>query len=189
MPDKTIEIAPEPLGPCDAPPRSQTAATSPKRANGLALIAAYKVVHAVFLFCLGLVALRLVHKDLADELISVAMRLHFNPEGHFIHLLLSRVSLVDAHRLRQIGFFTFADSVLALVEGVGLFYQKAWAEYLTILVTASFVPWELFELVRHASPFRLVLLLLNLAVLGYLTWLLAKKKARSAVERRMPQTT
>jgi uncharacterized membrane protein (DUF2068 family) len=78
--------------------------------------------------------------------------------------------------LRQIGFATFAYSGVALTEGIGLLLEKVWAEYLTLILTISFLPWELYELVRHPDWFRLGLLLINLAVLGYLVWLLQRKK-------------
>lgn len=54
--------------------------------------------------------------------------------------------------------------------------EKVWAEYLTLILTVSFLPWELYELVWRPSWFRLSLLLINLAVLAYLVWLLRRKK-------------
>ena len=53
--------------------------------------------------------------------------------------------------------------------------EKVWAEYLTLILTMSFLV-ELYELARHPNWYRLSLLLINLAVLWYLVWLLRKKK-------------
>jgi uncharacterized membrane protein (DUF2068 family) len=89
---------------------------------------------------------------------------------------LNKVDLIDAHRLRQISVATFSYSALALTEGVGLLLEKVWAEYLTLILTVSFLPWELYELFRRPDWFRANLLLINLAVLGYLVWLLRRKK-------------
>ena len=93
-----------------------------------------------------------------------------------VQLLLEKVDAVDAHTMRRIEFFTFGYSGLALTEGIGLLLKKVWAEYLTLMLTISFLPWELFELVRHATWFRFGLLAINLLVLGYLIWLLQRKK-------------
>ena len=60
--------------------------------------------------------------------------------------------------------------------------EKVWAEYLTLILTVSFLPWELFELGRHPNWFRLSLLLINLLVLGYLVWLLRKKKVSHSLQ-------
>jgi uncharacterized membrane protein (DUF2068 family) len=108
------------------------------------------------------------------------LRLRFDPESRFVALLLDKVDLIDAHRLRQISVATFGYSALALTEGVGLLLEKVWAEYLTLLLTISFLPWELYELARRPDWFRLSLLLINLAVLWYLIWLLRRKKLLAA---------
>ena len=63
-----------------------------------------------------------------------------------------------------------------LTEGIGLLMEKVWAEYLTLVLTVSFLPWELYELVRRPDWFRVSLLLINLAVLWYLIWLLRRKR-------------
>jgi uncharacterized membrane protein (DUF2068 family) len=161
---------------------AQTAASpgGEHRDNGLLAIGLFKLGKSVFFLCLGLGAIHLLHKDLADEIVRLATALKFDPESRFVSVMLDKVDLIDAHRLRQISVATLAYSGLALTEGVGLLLQKVWAEYLTLILTVSFLPWELFELARRPSWFRLGLLAINLLVLGYLLWLLQRKKLFSA---------
>lgn len=144
--------------------------------NGLLLIGLFKLVKAIFFFCVGIGAMHLLHKDLSDEVMRLARELRFDTEGRFVTLVMDKVDLIDVHRLREIGFATFAYSGLALTEGVGLLLEKVWAEYLTLVLTISFLPWELWELARRPSWFRLALLLINLGVLWYLIWLLKRKR-------------
>ena len=144
--------------------------------RGLLLIGLFKLAKAIFFFCVGVGAIHLLHKDLEDEVMRLALRFKFDPESRFVSLLLDKVDLIDAHRLRQISVATFGYSALALTEGVGLLLEKVWAEYLTLILTISFLPWELYELARRPDWFRLSLLLINLAVLWYLVWLLRRKK-------------
>ena len=146
------------------------------RDHGLLLIGVFKLAKSAFFFLLGIGALHMLHKDLGDEVMRAAVALRRDPEGHLVSLLMEKADLIDAHHLRQIGFATFAYSALALVEGVGLMLQQVWAEYLTLCLTVAFLPWELFELIREATAFRLALLVINLAVLVYLLWLLRRKK-------------
>jgi len=143
--------------------------------RGLLAIGLFKLVKAIFFFCVGIGAIHLLHKDLEDEVMRLALRFKFDPESRIVSLLLSKVDLIDAHRLRQISVGTFGYSALALTEGVGLLLEKVWAEYLTLILTISFLPWELYELARKPDWFRLSLLLINLAVLWYLVWLLRRK--------------
>src|SRR4030081_1041889 len=144
--------------------------------RGLLAIGLFKLAKAIFFFGIGVGAIHLLHKDLEDEVMRLALKFRFDPESRFVSLLLNKIDLIDAHRLRQISVATFGYSALALTEGVGLLLEKVWAEYLTVILTASFLPWELYELARRLDWFHLSLLLINLAVLGYLVWLLRREK-------------
>ena len=150
--------------------------------RGLLLIGLFKLAKAIFFFCIGVGAIHLLHKDIGDEVMRLATALKFDPESKFVTLLLDKADLIDAHRLKQISLATFGYSALALTEGVGLMLEKVWAEYLTLSLTVSFLPWELYELARQPNWFRLSLLLINLAVLGYLVWLLRRKKVAAEVQ-------
>lgn len=149
--------------------------------RGLLLIGLFKLAKSIFFFGVGMGAIHLLHKDLGDVVMRIAMALKFDPESRFVSLLLDKVGLIDIHRLKLISLGTFSYSVVALTEGVGLVLEKVWAEYLTLILTISFLPWELYELVRHLSWFRLSLLLINLAVLAYLIWLLRRKKVATGI--------
>ena len=156
---------------------TQTAHAS--RDRGLLLIGLFKLAKSAFFFCVGIGAIHLLHADLGDVAMRIALALRRDPEGHFVSFLIQKVDMVDVHRLRDVGFFSFGYSALALTEGVGLMLQKVWAEFLTLGLTISFLPWELYELARSPDLVRLALLLANLAVLGYLVWLLRRKKTEA----------
>ena len=157
-----------------------TSAPAPGRDRGLLLIGLFKLGKAIFFFCIGAGTIHLLHKDLGDEVMRLAVKFKFDPESRFVALALDKVDLIDAHRLRQISMATFGYSALALTEGMGLLMEKVWAEYLTLVLTISFLPWELYELVRRPDWFRASLLLINLAVLWYLVWLLRRKRLLGA---------
>ena len=63
---------------------------------------------------------------------------------------------------------TFFYSALLLTEGTGLLLGKRWAEYFTIIATSSFIPLEVYEITKRLSSPRLIVLLLNIAVVVYL---------------------
>ncbi|MGI8964824.1 MAG: DUF2127 domain-containing protein, partial [Limisphaerales bacterium] len=71
---------------------------------------------------------------------------------------------------------TFFYSALMLTEGVGLLFEKRWAEWLTVFVTASFIPFEIYEMARHLSISKVVVLLINIVIVGYLILRLREKK-------------
>ena len=59
---------------------------------------------------------------------------------------------------------------LFLTEGVGLWLLKRWAEWLTVIITSSLVPIEVYEIYRHPSAINVGALLLNLAIVIYLIY-------------------
>ena len=69
-------------------------------------------------------------------------------------------------RLAALGIGLYA--ILEGIEAVGLWLQKRWAEYLTLIATALFLPLEIYELSHHVSPFKIIALIVNSAVILYL---------------------
>ena len=148
-----------------------------ERNRWLELIALYKLLQAALLVAVGVGALKLLHKDVADVLGHVARELRMNPEGHLVGFLLDKASLLDDKRLHQISFFLFGYAALGVIEGMGLMLEKVWAEYFTSFITASFLPIEIFELMHRVTWLRVSLLVLNLAVLAYLVSHLTRRRA------------
>jgi uncharacterized membrane protein (DUF2068 family) len=137
--------------------------------NGLVLIAIYKLLYSLLFIAIGVGALRLVGKDVGDILYRIASDLRFNPEGRIVNFILDRASILDDPMLRRIGFAAFCYAAIGIAEGIGLYLEKVWAEYLTLIITASFLPWEIMEVIhRHTIP-RVALLVVNAAVLIYLS--------------------
>ena len=160
----------------DSPSQSLS---KPKRHNEwLLLIAAFKLGQALLFVVIGVGALRLLHKDVADVLARVADHLRFNPESKFVNFILGRATLVDDRLLRRIGEVGFIYAGLDLIEGTGLYLEKVWAEYLTLAITASFLPWEVFEVFRKLTLVRVSLLAVNTLVLLYLLKLVIERGKR-----------
>ena len=160
------------------PADAAVASQHPHHDRGLLAIGLFKLAKSGLFFCIGVGALKLLHKDLGDVAMRVAQALHQDPEGRFVTFLMEQADRIDAHRLREIGFATFAYSGLALTEGIGLMLEKVWAEYLTLTLTVCFMPYEIYELIRKPSWLWFGLLLINLGVLLYLVWMLQRKKTR-----------
>jgi uncharacterized membrane protein (DUF2068 family) len=166
-------------------PRAKTAAVAGTRHHNrwLVMIAFLKFAQASVFILIGLGAHRLLHKDIADEIELFARHLRFNPESRLINFILDRASLVNDPLLRRIGFAAFGYSALCIAEGLGLYLEKAWGEFLTLAITAAFLPWEVFEIYRRLSWLHVGLLVINVLVFIYLLKLVGEK-ARQKVHAR-----
>ncbi len=143
------------------------------------LIALFKFCKATLLLAVGIGMLKLVRTDLAGWSQHWASALAPKVGRRTVEQLLARVSQIDPGRLEALGVGAFLYAVLFMVEGMGLWREKRWAEYLTVIATASFVPLEIYELTRGVSSPRLSALLLNLAIVGYLIYRLRRRESKT----------
>jgi len=146
--------------------------------KGLVIIAGYKFLLGLMFIGIGIGALHLLHKDLEDVLTQLAIAIRFNPESRIVNFLVDKASFLDDHMLRRIGALAFIYSAVCVAEGIGLYLEKAWGEYLTLLITASFLPWEIFEIIHRITWVRISLVVVNVAVFIYLFKLVVARRWR-----------
>jgi uncharacterized membrane protein (DUF2068 family) len=139
-----------------------------KKHGGLMAIAALKFVNGIGLLALGLGALHFLNGDLPKEFAHWMDLLRADPHNRYLLWLVQKLSNVDEHRLRQLSVGTFFYSALFLCEGTGLAMAKRWAEYLTIVTTASLMPLEIYEIYLRTTWPRVVVLAVNIVVVAYL---------------------
>ena len=144
--------------------------------KGLLLIALFKLLKGAALLIVAIGARKLLHRDVGEVLDHWVEVLRVDPNNHYINMLLTRITNLDPHRLRQLSAGTFFYAAVLLTEGVGLAMRKRWAEYFTILVTSSFIPLEIWEIGRRASWPKVALLLINIAVVAYLVMELRRER-------------
>jgi uncharacterized membrane protein (DUF2068 family) len=87
----------------------------------------------------------------------------------FLHEL-DKIFSLRGGQLHLLGVAVGVYAVLELVEAVGLWLAKRWAEYLTFVATAVFLPLEVYELTRSVSPLKAIALVVNLAIVVYLLY-------------------
>jgi uncharacterized membrane protein (DUF2068 family) len=134
----------------------------------LLTIAVYKFLHALFFFAIGMGAHHLLHRNIADQVELFARHLRFNPESRLIIFILRKSSVINGPVLQRISLIAYCYATLTLIEGIGLYLEKAWGEFLTLAITASFLPWEILEIFRRLTWVRVSLLTINILVFAYL---------------------
>lgn len=141
---------------------------------GLELVAAYSFVKAIALVAAGMGVLGLLNGRVAIAanrwLEGLALRPESRIAGRMARYALPYLDRVSGRHLIEIALGAFFFAAVYAVEGVGLWYCRRWAEYLTIGVSASFLPFELVALFRHVTVPLLVTFILNVAVVAFLAW-------------------
>jgi uncharacterized membrane protein (DUF2068 family) len=83
---------------------------------------------------------------------------------------LDKLFTLKSSTLTGVGIAVLGYAVVEGVEAVGLWFQKRWAEYLTFIVTTSFIPLEVYELIHKFTPFKVLALVINTAIVAYLLY-------------------
>ena len=87
---------------------------------------------------------------------------------HGILHSLDELFTLQTSKLRLAGAGIGAYALLEGAEAIGLWFQKRWAEYLTFIATTLLLPLEIYELTKTVSPFKVIALIVNLAIVIYL---------------------
>jgi len=132
------------------------------------LIAGFKLLKGFALLAVAIGALRLLHQDIAAIVDHWINAFKVDPHNRYILWLLAKLPLVNDRKLTELSVGTLIYSAIFLTEGTGLALSKRWAEYFTIITTASFLPLEVYEIIHRATVAKGVALVINIVVVIYL---------------------
>jgi uncharacterized membrane protein (DUF2068 family) len=143
--------------------------------NGLIrLVAAFKLLKAAALILGGIGILRLIHTDTATQLDHSVLRLGLDPGSRYVNRAIEWATQTSPYKFRVLGLGSFVYAALFLTEGVGLWFLKRWAEWFTVIITGSLVPLECYEIFLRPTAIKILLLIINIAIVGYLLYRIVK---------------
>ena len=165
----------------DSSSSGATPGAPPSRIDGLRLIALFKFLKALLLISTSYGVHKLLDPSLVYKIRHWSATLTDPVDQRFILRALSWVEALGTDRLHLVIAVGIAYTVVVLIEGTGLWLRKAWAEWVTVLVTSSLIPFELWDLFVRPPGRRLavfVTLSLNVLIAGYLIYLLRTTQLR-----------
>lgn len=143
------------------------------------LIAVFKFVKGGLLIALGIGVFNLLHKDIAGAVEHWIEALRLDPGNHFLNAALAKASNVSPEQIKKIGLGSFLYAGLFLTEGTGLWLRKRWGEWLTVILTSSLIPLEIYEIYRHLSVLKFGVLAVNVAIVAYLIFRIRSQQSVS----------
>jgi uncharacterized membrane protein (DUF2068 family) len=115
-------------------------------------------------------ALHLLHKNLAAVAEHWVALFGLDPGNHYVARALQKVGNLTPQKIKGFGIVSFIYAGLFLIEGTGLWLVKRWGEWFSVIITTSLVPLEIYEIYRHPSAIKIIVLIINIAVVGYLIY-------------------
>ena len=155
-----------------------------KRVRYLKLIALFKIFKGVLLFLLGFSLLflngRPVWLDQISDWADDQLLLHHSK--YVIFLLNKLQDVLAGGALRATGILALFYCAVLFTEGIGVYMQKRWAEFLMIFATGALIPLEIRH-VWHRLIFHrpvlvpVIILLANCFIVWFLYLVLRRDKA------------
>jgi uncharacterized membrane protein (DUF2068 family) len=141
-----------------------------RRDRILRLIALFRFGKAALLIAGGFAAFELLRGGAEQQVEQWVSSLPMEIEQRVAQQALGWLLGGGPKRIELLGISAFAYAGLFLVEGIGLWQQRRWAEYLTIIAGSSLLPFEIYAAVHRVTVLRVAVLVTNIAIVIYLIW-------------------
>lgn len=143
----------------------------------LRLIAIFKFLKAALLIGLSFGVFRMMHQDIGMRVEHWVEAMHMDPGNPHVAMLLARLANLSPAQVKRLGLVGLLYGGLFLVEGTGLWLQRRWGEWATVVITGLLVPVEIYEIVRHPNVVKVLVLIVNVAVVAYLVYRIRTNRA------------
>lgn len=142
------------------------------------MIALFKFGKGALLILVGAGVMSLLRPDVAAEVRRWLTTFAIGRGQEWIARVLELLNVATALKITTVGLAAICYGMLFIVEGFGLWLQRRWAEYLTVVTTGALIPFELYELAHRLTALRALALVVNLAAVGYLIFRLRHPPSR-----------
>jgi uncharacterized membrane protein (DUF2068 family) len=136
----------------------------------LRTIALYKLGKVLILLLAAYGELRLHEASLSGRLLSWAAQRPYALEHQLMTRGVAWFSGLSESQIHALRVVTLCYAAIFAVEGVGLWMRKRWAEWLTVIITASLIPLELWEFYQRPSIGKMGVVIINTLIVAYLIW-------------------
>jgi len=150
------------------------------------VIAVFKFLKAILFVLAALGAFGLMQHGIAERAREWGTALVFSSGQHFVRQSIAFVTGLSREKIAALGLVALFYAALFATEGVGLWREKRWAEYLTVIATGSLIPFEIWEMIHRPTPMRFAAFAINVAVVVYLILRLRRPRAATPKAERVP---
>lgn len=158
---------------------SSTHATRPSSRRAIRAIACVEAAKGVIVLLAATGLASMVHENLHQLAVRLVAHFHLNPASEYPHIFLDAAAHWQP-RLVWLALGAAVYATLRLVEAYGLFWERAWAEWLAAVSGGVYVPVELVELMRQPSALGLAVLTVNVVVVAVMVRALVQRRRSEA---------
>jgi uncharacterized membrane protein (DUF2068 family) len=152
----------------------------PEHIKGVRTVATIELAKGVVVVLAGLGLLSMRHRNIWGVAESFLEFFHVNPYHHYVGVFIDLVSRISDVRLWKIALVAGVYAILRFVEAFGLWYALPWAEWMAAITGGIYIPFEAADLIRRVTWLRLLVLVINSAIVLYMLYLRLDAKEKRA---------
>jgi len=142
----------------------------PSHVAGLRTVGLFEALKGVLAVLLGYGLFSLAHRDVGEFAEHLIRHLHLNPDRHVSQAILHAADRATEGRILALAVAALAYATVRFIEAYGLWHARDWAQWFALLSGCLYLPWEIYELLRRATPIRWSLLLINVGIVLYMAY-------------------
>lgn len=148
--------------------------------RSLRAVAVFEATKGLLVLAAATGLLALIHRDAQAAAATLIEHLHLNPASRYPRIFLDAAAHLQDTRLLLLAAGAGLYAMVRLVEAYGLWTDRAWAEILAAASGAIYMPFEAWELWRHATVHGAVLAIANAAIVA-LMWRALRRRRHAAM--------
>jgi len=152
-------------------------------ARGVRTVALFEGFKGALVFIAGFGLLSLVHRDVQATAEHIVRHLHLNPARHYPRIFIEAAGNINDTELRSLAALACVYGVVRFIEAYGLWHKRVWAEWFAIISGSIYLPIEAYEIFEHVTWTRMIILLVNAFIVGYLVYVRLLNRAGTTYEK------
>jgi len=160
----------------------------PEHIKGVRTVATFEFTKGIVVVLAGLGVFSMRHKDIWGVTESFLEFFHLHPHNHhLVGVFVALMHRVSDVRLWKVATVAAIYVTLRFIEAYGLWFVRPWAEWLAFASGAIYIPFEAADLLRRPDGIRLLIIVINVAIVLYMLMLRLEAAKKRHAQRAHPQ--
>lgn len=157
-----------------------------KSGKTLKTIAVFEFSKGILVLIAGLGILSLLNVKIQDKFENFISSFNYIPHGKFSSAIYSAITHPQNSVLVILASFAILYSSLRFAEGYGLWHEANWAKWIGLISTLIYLPYEIYDLIRHPGIIPIIFIIINLIVMYVLyTSIQIKRKDLKKIKKKL----
>jgi len=144
----------------------------------LKVIAFFKAIRGLIALSVGVACLLVWQSGSQEAFNNFSFLNQWRTQDSFFYFLSSWLGNITSQQILAIALIALCSGILRWIEGIGIWFNKSWAEALAVVSGSIYIPFAVYTLMQGYSAIVMLILLVNCLVVAYLVFVLIQKRLK-----------